>query len=510
MAHTALDSAFLRLIDLNATPRAVVSGCTFTEGPVWHPRDGVLFFSDIPASIRRVHDPATGTTEEIARPTHKGNGMTFDADLNLLVCEHETSRVVRIRPDGTEEVIASHFEGRQLNSPNDIVVRSDGSIWFTDPTYGRMEGFGLKRESELGFQGVYRIPPGGGAPELMVNRTTFDQPNGITFSPCENYLLVNDTVQGNIRRFALREGRLTDERIVASGIADPDLEGVPDGLKCDAEGNIWCTGPGGIWVYAWSGYLLGKIALPENCANFHWGGADWRTLYATATSSVYALPVKVGPRHEPFMDRPAEATPLPGLGRAALQIQDMQNDSVGEGGAFADSGAPAHCAAQGTVANIAALAAACRAKGLPVIHIHFVVEKGARGLTMNAPLFEGVRDADALVRGTWGAAPVPGCAPEPGDHVVEKARMSPWETSPLETILRSHGIDTLINAGAWTNMAVEHTARTGADRGYRIVMAEDATATMNADWQRASIEYALQNVATITTTADLLAQMEEL
>ncbi|MDJ1007476.1 MAG: isochorismatase family protein [Paracoccaceae bacterium] len=510
MAHTARDSAFLRLIDLNAVPDPIGTGFEFTEGPVWHPTEQFLFFSDIPGNVRRAWDPAGGVTE-IQRPCHKGNGMTYDADLNLLVCEHETSRVVRFTPDGAEEVVAERFEGKQLNSPNDIVVHSDGSIWFTDPTYGRMPGFGLERPVELGFQGVYRVPPGGGAPELMVNRTTFDQPNGLTFSPCERYLYVNDTVQTNIRRFDVgRAGALSNERILASGISDPEREGVPDGLKCDAEGNIWCTAPGGIWVYAPSGYLLGEIALPENCANFHWGGPGWKTLYCTATTSVYALPVKVGPRAEPFMGaKPDESTDLD-LSRAALIIQDMQVDAVGETGAAADSGAPEHCKAQNCVAHIAALAEACRAKGLPVIHVHFVIDPVAPGMTMNAPLFEFLRDTGAHTRGTPGAAPVDGLAPERGDLVIEKNRMSPWETTPLETVLRAHGVTTLINTGAWTNMAVEHTARTGADRGYRIVMPEDATATMNADWQRAAYDHALQNVATITDTAQVLRALEEL
>ena len=509
MTHTALDSAFLRLMDLGAQPDQIAQGCEFTEGPIWNPREQFLFFSDIPGNIRRAWDSAGGV-EEIRRPTHKANGMTYDAELNLLVCEHETSRVVRFGPDGSEEVIASHFEGKQLNSPNDIVVHSDGSVWFTDPTYGRMPGFGLERSSELGFQGVYRVPPGGGAAQLMVNRTTFDQPNGLTFSPCESYLYVNDTVQTNIRRFDIGPNGLSNERVVASGISDPAREGVPDGLKCDAEGNIWCTAPGGIWVYAPSGYLLGHVSLPENCANFHWGGPDWKTLFCTASTSVYALPVKVGPRPEPFMKRAEPARTGADLARAALIIQDMQVDAVGPEGAAAESGAPEHCAAQNCVAHIAALADLARAKGLPVIHVHFVVEPGAKGMTINAPLFQFLHDTGAHARGTPGAAPVKGLDPKPGDYVLEKDRMSPWETTRLETILRSHGVTTLINVGAWTNMAVEHTARTGADRGYHIVMATDATATMNDDWQRAAYDYALQNVATITDTAGLLKELEDL
>ena len=267
MTHKIFDSAFKNLLDINAEAKQIMTGFEFTEGPIWHPTEQFLFFSDIPGNIRYAWDATSGVVEA-HRPSHKGNGMTYDAALSLLVCEHETSRIVRFEPDGAETVIAERFEGKQLNFPNDLIVHSDGSVWFTDPTYGRMPGFGLERPSELGFQGVYRIARHGSDPELMVNRTTFDQPNGLTFSPCERYLYVNDTVQKNIRRFELNSKGLINERILVSGIFDPDLEGVPDGLKCDAEGNIWCTGPGGIWVYDPNGYLLGKLAYRKTVLIF--------------------------------------------------------------------------------------------------------------------------------------------------------------------------------------------------------------------------------------------------
>jgi len=176
----------------------------------------------------------------------------------------------------------------------------------------------------------------------------------------------------------------------------------------------------------------------------------------------------------------------------------MQNDVIGEGGAFASSGAPAHAREQNVVENIRRLAAAARARGVAVIHVWFVVEPGAPGLTLNAPLFEGIADSKAMVRGTWGAAPVSGLEPQPGDFVVEKMRMSAWEGSRLETILRAQGRDMIIDTGAWTNMSIEHTARTGADKGYFIVVPEDCCSTMNAEWHRASIDFAMQNVAVVT------------
>ena len=202
--------------------------------------------------------------------------------------------------DGSRRVLASHFEGKELNSPNDIVVDQGGSIYFTDPTYGRMPGFGVERAQELDFQGVYRIAPDGGL-HLLVEKAMFTQPNGLCFSPDEKLLYVNDTEQTNIRVFDVVDGRLSNMRVFASGISDPATPGAPDGMKCDARGNIWVTGPGGLWVYSPAGQLIGKIAVPEFVANLHWGRADWRTLFITASTSLYALDVKVGPHIESFM-----------------------------------------------------------------------------------------------------------------------------------------------------------------------------------------------------------------
>jgi gluconolactonase len=184
--------------------------------------------------------------------------------------------------------------------------------------------------------------------------------------------------------------------------------------------------------------------------------------------------------------------------RTALLIQDLQNDVISEGGAWADSGSPQHAKEQGVVANVKKLAAAFRKAGAPVIHVHYIVEKGAPGLKLNAPLFQGVKDVNALVRGSWGAAPVDGLEPKKGDYVVEKMRMSGWQGTRLENLLSALGVDTIIVTGAWTNMSVEHSARTGADKGYVVVVPEDCCSTMNADWHNASINYALQNVSTVT------------
>jgi gluconolactonase len=245
-----------------------------------------------------------------------------------------------------------------------------------------------------------------------------------------------------------------------------------------------------------------------------------------ATHSVYTVTTKTGPRNEPFMrhqptagsvgapaSQPPAAAPAPASGlridtaRTALIIQDMQNDVVMEGGAFASSGSPQHCRQQNAIENIRSLAERCRARGVMVIHVWFVVEPGAPGLTLNAPLFHGLKDSNALVRDTWGSSPVAGLEPRQGDFVVRKMRMSAWEGTSLETVLKAGGRDTIISTGAWTNMSVEHTARTGADKGYSMIVPEDSCSTMNADWHNAAINFALQNVSTVTTTRDVIAAL---
>jgi gluconolactonase len=189
--------------------------------------------------------------------------------------------------------------------------------------------------------------------------------------------------------------------------------------------------------------------------------------------------------------------------RSALIIQDLQNDVIIEGGAFADSGAPTHATAQNVVGNVADLAAACRAAGVPVIHVWYVVEQGAAGLKQNAPLFQGVKEADALVRGTWGAAPAEGLEPQDGDHIVEKMRMNGFFETRLDILLRGLGADTIIVSGAWTNMSIEHTARHGADAGYEVVVPSDGTSTTGDEWQNAALNYAMTNVAKVATCAEI-------
>ena len=195
--------------------------------------------------------------------------------------------------------------------------------------------------------------------------------------------------------------------------------------------------------------------------------------------------------------------------RCALIIQDMQNDVIIEGGAFADSGAPAHAIAQNAVANVADLAAACRSAAVPVIHIWFIVDDGAPGLRQNAPLFQGVKGANALVRGSWGAAPADGLEPQDGDHVVEKMRMNGFYDTRLDILLRGLGAETILITGAWTNMSIEHTARHGADAGYEVVVASDGTSTTGDEWQQAALNYAMTNVASVATCAEIKAALTD-
>ena len=290
------------LIEEGARVERVATGFTFTEGPIWHPKDKYLLFSDMPGDVRRKYTPGEGVVE-VKNFSNKGNGMTYDAELNLLICEHVTSCVVRQSPDGSREIIAQEFEGEELNSPNDVVVHSSGAIYFSDPWYGRFPGFGHPRKRRLGFQGVYRIPAGGGDLELVVDRDEFDMPNGLCFSPDESLLYINDTPRAHIRVFdRLADGTIGPGRTffenIGSGVIE---EGIPDGMKCDEHGNVYVTGPGGVWVISPEAELLGIIEIPENVGNLNWGGDDWSDLYMPSTTSLYRISMKVSGNRLSYM-----------------------------------------------------------------------------------------------------------------------------------------------------------------------------------------------------------------
>jgi gluconolactonase len=299
----AKSDAIYELVEQGSKVERVATGFTFTEGPIWHPKEHHLLFSDMPGDVRRKYTPADGSVVEVRNFSNKCNGMTYDADLNLLVCEHVTSCLIREKTDGTREIVASEFEGEELNSPNDVCIHSSGAIYFSDPWYGRMPGFGQPRKRRLGFQGVYRIAPGGGDPELIVEKDEFEMPNGICFNPDETLFYINDTPGAFIKVYdAAPDGTISNGRMFFEGIGSGVIEeGIPDGMKCDERGNIWVTGPGGIWVISAGGEHLGTILVPENTGNLSWGGEDWHTLYIPSSTSLYAIRALVGPRNEPYM-----------------------------------------------------------------------------------------------------------------------------------------------------------------------------------------------------------------
>jgi gluconolactonase len=289
----AISEAFDELVDPRAVVERVATGFIWTEGPVWSAQARCLQFSDVNGDARWRWSAERGT-EEVMRPSNKANGMAYDADGTLFVCEHVTSRVVRERPDGTRETIASHFRGKQLNSPNDVVVSSGGAVYFTDPSYGRMAGAGTERDGDLGFQGVYRIPPDGGPLELVVDEHEFERPNGLCFSPGESLLYVNDTARMHVKVYDVRpDGSLSNPEVFFEDMHGDASTGAPDGMKCDEHGNVWVTGPGGVWVISPRGEHLGTVRLPERPANLTWGGPEWRTLYMAASTSVYRIPTRV-------------------------------------------------------------------------------------------------------------------------------------------------------------------------------------------------------------------------
>jgi gluconolactonase len=288
--------AFEALIDPDAELTLLGSGYQFTEGPVWNPREQKLYFSDIPGDARWRWSEAGGM-ELVAEPTFKGNGMAYDVDDSLLVCEQVSSCLVRIRTGGRRELVAWHYQGVYLNSPNDVVVRAlDGSIYFTDPDYGRWNDWiGCKREFVRDFKGVYRVPPGGGDLELVSEPGEFEQPNGLCFSPDESLLYVNDSPRAEIKVYDVaKDGSLSNRRMFRDGIGRGTMEeGNLDGMECDEHGNIWTSGPGGVWVLDPSGEKIGGIRTPEICGSVVFGGPDLTTLFLTTTTTVHSIPTNV-------------------------------------------------------------------------------------------------------------------------------------------------------------------------------------------------------------------------
>ena len=290
------------VLERGARPGRVATGFHFLEGPSWHAGEGVLYFSDIIGDAQYRWSEPDGVSLFRA-PSHMANGTTWDREGRLLVCEHASSRVSRVDLDGHYEVLASHFERKELNSPNDIVVKSDGSIWFTDPPFGRTATHGVERPQQLDFQGVFRL--GADGRELRPVADDFARPNGLCFSLDESLLFVNDTQRQHIRVFDVAaDGSLRNGRLWAD--VDGDEPGVADGMKVDREGNLYCCGSGGIHVFDPGGVRLGVLGIPEVPANFTWGGPDRCELLVTARRSLYRLRMRV-PGPIPFAAGAAES-----------------------------------------------------------------------------------------------------------------------------------------------------------------------------------------------------------
>ncbi len=278
-----MSTKFEQIVTKESKLEKIATGFVFTEGPVWDAKIKCLFFSDIPANIMRKWSSTKGI-EIYRQPSGKSNGLTIDKQGRLIACEHANRRVSRTEKDGTVITIADKYEGKKLNSPNDVVVKSDGSIYFTDPPYGLTAEFGNLGEQELPFQGVYRLSTDG---KLTLLIDDFDKPNGLAFSPDESLLYIDDTDRAHVRVFNVNaDGTISNGRVFAE--LKGEEPGAVDGMKIDSEGNVYVTGPGGIHIFDPSGEKLGRIDVPEVAANLAWGD-DWKTLYITASTSLYRI-----------------------------------------------------------------------------------------------------------------------------------------------------------------------------------------------------------------------------
>jgi gluconolactonase len=308
------DPASSRIVPANAKLDRVATGFTWVEGPVWV--NGSLFFADIPSNSIRRWTPGKGVSIFLQPSGYKGsapyggrepgsNGMTLDAQGRLTVAGHAQRDIFRfesLNPEAVQTVLADRYQSLRLNSPNDLVYRSDGSIYFTDPPYGLRKQNDSDPEKEIKVNGVYRIPAAAaqkpGAPpsrdDLQLLISDLSRPNGIAFSPGEKFLYVDSTEPKKIwmRYAVLPDGTLADPTLLYDGTADT-RPGGPDGMKVDVQGNIYSAGPGGVIILSPDGKRLATLLIPERVANVAWGGTDRKTLYICASTSVYRVKLSI-------------------------------------------------------------------------------------------------------------------------------------------------------------------------------------------------------------------------
>lgn len=290
-----LDERFRACVKTSARVEKLFEGCRWAEGPAYFPAQRSLVWSDIPNDRMLRWDETTGTVGVFRQPAGYANGNTVDRQGRLVTCEHGHRRVTRTEHNGTITVLADRYDGKRLNSPNDAVVKSDGSIWFTDPAYGIDSDYeGHKAESEIGACHVYRIDPATGAVRIVAD--DFVRPNGIAFAPDEKKLYIADSAgtlvpngPRHIRVFDVgADGRLGGSRVFATCTA-----GIFDGFRCDGDGRLWTSASDGVHCYHPDGTLLGKVNVPERVANVCFGGAKSNRLFIAATTALYAVMLPV-------------------------------------------------------------------------------------------------------------------------------------------------------------------------------------------------------------------------
>lgn len=286
---TLIAPTFEKLIVPGAKIDPIASGFEFTEGPVWNSEKQNLVFSDMYGDALYVWSKEG--CDVFRRPSGQANGNTYDRQGRLITCEHKNRRVSRTMEDGTVETLADNYEGKRLNSPNDVVCSSAGDIYFTDPPYGLIQPDGSIKNGELDFFGVYRLSPRDGSLTLLID--DFIRPNGLLLGRDESQLFIADTELLHIRVFDISADRTLQNGRIFAELKYENMEGRPDGMKMDTEGNLYVAGGlvGSVWVFDPAGKLIGLIEFPEGPANLAWGGEDWRTLFVTARTSVYRLPM---------------------------------------------------------------------------------------------------------------------------------------------------------------------------------------------------------------------------